>query len=134
MDYTSETILVTGAAGFIGSHVCVKLLGLGAKVVGVDNFDPYYARELKDHNLKMVESVGGGFVFDERGLLGLARMNSSGSRLMPPLSATLGASMGARSPISAARPRPSRLLPEAFSFILFSTPHTFAWSTHPDAC
>ena len=65
MDYTSETILVTGAAGFIGSHVCVKLLGLGAKVVGVDNFDPYYARELKDHNLKMVESVGGGFVFEQ---------------------------------------------------------------------
>lgn len=65
MNYTNEVILVTGAAGFIGSHVCVKLLGLGAKVVGVDNFDPYYARALKDHNLKMVGSAGGGFVFQE---------------------------------------------------------------------
>ncbi len=65
MDYANETILVTGAAGFIGSHVCVKLLELGAGVVGVDNFDPYYARELKDHNLKEVETAGGRFVFSE---------------------------------------------------------------------
>ena len=64
MDYTNEVILVTGAAGFIGSHVCVRLLGLGAKVVGIDNFDPYYSRELKEHNLKMVEGAGGEFVFE----------------------------------------------------------------------
>ncbi len=65
MNFGNECVLVTGAAGFIGSHVSIRLLGLGAKVIGVDNFDPYYARQLKDHNLKMVEEAGGDFVFKQ---------------------------------------------------------------------
>ena len=36
--FTGNTVLVTGAAGFIGSHLIDTLLGLGAKVIGVDNF------------------------------------------------------------------------------------------------
>jgi len=46
-----ETILVTGAAGFIGSHLAERLLGAGWRVVGFDNFDPYYDRALKERNL-----------------------------------------------------------------------------------
>jgi UDP-glucuronate 4-epimerase len=46
----SQTILVTGSAGFIGSHVCAALLGRGASVVGVDNLDPYYDIERKRQN------------------------------------------------------------------------------------
>ena len=45
------TILVTGCAGFIGSHVCVLLLNKGFKVIGVDNFDPFYDRTIKESNL-----------------------------------------------------------------------------------
>ena len=44
-------ILVTGAAGFIGSHLCERLLSMGCDVVGVDNFDPYYDRAVKESNL-----------------------------------------------------------------------------------
>lgn len=44
--------LVTGAAGFIGSTLCEKLLDLGHRVVGVDCFVPYYPREFKDRNLQ----------------------------------------------------------------------------------
>ncbi len=43
--------LVTGAAGFIGSHVCDRLLENGHAVVGVDCFVPYYARAIKEANL-----------------------------------------------------------------------------------
>ena len=42
---------VTGAAGFIGSHVCERLLGDGHRVVGLDAFTRFYARELKEANL-----------------------------------------------------------------------------------
>lgn len=41
------TILVTGAAGFIGYHICQRLLAMGARVVGVDNFKLYYDPALK---------------------------------------------------------------------------------------
>lgn len=40
-------VIVTGAAGFIGSHVCEALLARGERVVGIDNFDPYYDPRLK---------------------------------------------------------------------------------------
>ena len=43
----SMTTLVTGAAGFIGMHLALRLARDGADVVGVDNFDPYYDVALK---------------------------------------------------------------------------------------
>ena len=46
-----NTILVTGCAGFIGSHVCALLLNKGYQVIGVDNFDPFYDRSIKESNL-----------------------------------------------------------------------------------
>lgn len=44
-------ILLTGCAGFIGSHTLDRLLADGHTVVGVDNFDPFYSRALKSANL-----------------------------------------------------------------------------------
>jgi len=46
-----QTSLVTGAAGFIGSHLCERLLEQGHQVVGVDAFTDYYPRPLKEANL-----------------------------------------------------------------------------------
>jgi len=43
--------VVTGAAGFIGSHLCEALTGRGDEVVGVDAFIPYYPRAVKEDNL-----------------------------------------------------------------------------------
>lgn len=60
---SNETILVTGSAGFIGSHVSAKLLQRGARVVGVDNLDPYYDPRRKELNHRMlVDSFGERFV------------------------------------------------------------------------
>ncbi len=47
----SEVILVTGAAGFIGSHLVERLLARGDRVVGLDNFDPFYDPAQKRRNL-----------------------------------------------------------------------------------
>ena len=44
-------ILVTGAAGFIGSHICEHFIALGNRVVGVDNFDNFYSKKIKQINL-----------------------------------------------------------------------------------
>jgi len=44
-------ILVTGAAGFIGSHVCIRLLERGDEVVGLDNLNDYYEVSLKEARL-----------------------------------------------------------------------------------
>ena len=46
------SILVTGAAGFIGSHLCEALLARGESVVGLDSFDDFYAPETKERNLE----------------------------------------------------------------------------------
>jgi len=44
-------ILLTGAAGFIGSHVAEYLLNQGHQVFGIDNFDDFYSRSIKEQNI-----------------------------------------------------------------------------------
>ncbi len=47
----SASFMVTGVAGFIGSHLSAALLARGDHVIGVDNFDPFYDRKLKLANV-----------------------------------------------------------------------------------
>ena len=56
MNDANSAILVTGAAGFVGSHVCDMLLGHGNRVVGLDNFDDYYSRKEKEENLSQAKT------------------------------------------------------------------------------
>ena len=46
----NERIIVTGSAGFIGGHLTQSLLARGATVLGIDNFDPFYDRAIKESN------------------------------------------------------------------------------------
>lgn len=70
----TERVLVTGAAGFIGGHCCRALLDAGFEVVGIDNFDPFYDRGIKEQGLREL-IVRAGFSFVEgdirdRGVIG----------------------------------------------------------------
>jgi UDP-glucuronate 4-epimerase len=53
------TVLVTGAAGFIGFHVAHALAERGERVVGIDNLDPYYDVALKRARLAQLEALAG---------------------------------------------------------------------------
>ena len=57
-------ILITGAAGFIGMHVAAALLGRGERVVGIDNFTPYYSLDLKRARVARLKALyGAAFTF-----------------------------------------------------------------------
>ncbi|CAN5428526.1 SDR family NAD(P)-dependent oxidoreductase [soil metagenome] len=51
---TSGPVLVTGAAGFIGSAVAARLAGMGLDVVGCDNFNDYYSPKLKHDRVRAI--------------------------------------------------------------------------------
>ena len=63
-----ETAIVTGVAGFIGSHLAERLLNEKFLVIGIDCFTNYYSKELKKKNLECC-SRNENFVFIEKDLI-----------------------------------------------------------------
>jgi UDP-glucuronate 4-epimerase len=69
-----KKVLVTGAAGFIGYHLCKRLLDAGDRVIGLDNLNHYYDVSLKQARLKLLE-VQKGFTFVNASLEGRDELN-----------------------------------------------------------
>ena len=59
MSSEPSRVIVTGAAGFIGSHLCERLLADGHEVIGIDCFTDYYERDLKERNLAAAREHAG---------------------------------------------------------------------------
>ncbi|KAL7565130.1 hypothetical protein ACA910_021511 [Epithemia clementina (nom. ined.)] len=62
-----KTVLVTGAAGFVGSHVSEFLLARGDRVIVLDEVNNYYNVSIKESNLKLLQDKGGSQVVIYRG-------------------------------------------------------------------
>jgi UDP-glucuronate 4-epimerase len=88
-------ILITGAAGFIGSHLAERLLARGDQVVGLDNFDPFYPREAKERNLGGPKAHSG-FTFVEADLRDARAMAEVVERHRPQRIVHLAAKAGVR--------------------------------------
>ncbi len=100
-------VLLTGCAGFIGSHVAERLLERGQAVIGLDNFDPFYDRAIKERNLAEVRRRrASAFVFHE----GDIRDGGLVERLLREHGATAVIHLAARAGV-----RPSVLQPELYA-------------------
>lgn len=100
----SGPIIVTGAAGFIGSHLCERLLAMGRHVVGVDNFDPFYDPAIKHANVveirRSADRARGSFELVELDLAEAAPTRALFERVKPEGVIHLAAKAGVRPSIA----------------------------------
>jgi len=88
-------VFVTGAAGFIGSHVAEALLARGDRVCGLDNFDPFYDRRIKERNLATL-SARQSFSFLEGDIRDASALARWGEGIPPDALIHLAAKAGVR--------------------------------------
>jgi len=91
----ADSILVTGAAGFIGLHVTRRLIAAGHRVVGIDNLNDYYDPGLKEARLAQLTPLPG-FSFHKVDLADRGDMEALFARERFPVVIHLGAQAGVR--------------------------------------
>jgi len=91
----TERVLVTGAAGFIGSHTVDALVSRGYEVTGVDNFDGFYDPAIKRENLKNA-MAGGHFKLVEADIRDSRSMRAALDMARPDVLVHLAARAGVR--------------------------------------
>lgn len=91
-----STILVTGAAGFIGYHLCARILYNGSFVVGLDNLNDYYDVSLKQARLEQLLRRGSAFEFYRVDIADNGAVESIFARVRPDVVVNLAAQAGVR--------------------------------------
>ena len=86
-------VIVTGAAGFIGSHTAQAMVARGYEVIGIDNFNDYYDRSWKEAN---VRQVGAGLKLEEMDICNGNKINDLVHRVKPVAIFHLAAMAGVR--------------------------------------
>ena len=95
VDITAKRVLVTGAAGFIGFHVCHKLIACGCRVLGVDDLNAYYDVALKQARLARLDGLEG-FAFERCDVADKAAVLALITRFKPHYLVHLAAQAGVR--------------------------------------
>ena len=91
----SKNILLTGAAGFIGSHLAMRLLSAGCKVTGLDNLNDYYEVSLKESRLAELEKYDN-FTFIKADISDKAAVDKVFADVKPEVVVNLAAQAGVR--------------------------------------
>ena len=91
----AKTVLVTGAAGFVGSYVAARLAGMGHRVVGCDNFNDYYDPQLK-HDRVAALLQPAGVECEKIDIADAAQLRALFERVRPELVVHLAAQAGVR--------------------------------------
>lgn len=95
MTASVQRILVTGAAGFVGSHVATRLAAMGHQVVGCDNFNDYYDPQLKHDRIAALLAPAG-IACERVELADAAAVEALFARVAPTLVVHLAAQAGVR--------------------------------------
>lgn len=93
---TQRPVLVTGASGFIGFHLALKLLREGHRVVGLDSMNAYYDPALKEQRLQLLQSEGGDCFTFYRNDLTSSALHPIVSEVRPEIVYHLAAQAGVR--------------------------------------
>ena len=91
----NRTVLVTGAAGFIGFHLSKRILELGGKVIGFDNINDYYDVNLKNARLDILKQYSE-FVFVKGNLADKEAVDGLFKKYAPDIVVNLAAQAGVR--------------------------------------